>query len=501
MNGMFGMLELLSLGQLNPEQRATLEVVRESSRSLLRIIDDILDFSRIEAGKLEVRPEAASINAVIQHVHDIYAGSASGKGLLLTRSVDPRISPALMVDPLRLRQILTNFVSNALKFTVEGTIEIKAEMIACADRQERVRFSVQDTGIGISRQDQERLFHPFSQIDGETARQTPGTGLGLTICRRLAELMGGRVDMQSEPGKGTTMTLTLSLPIADPQDMPAPDSESLRGLPTTSTGARRIAPSMEQAQADGTLVLVVDDHPINRTLLLRQVQMLGYAVHSADDGAEALEKWKTGRFGMVITDCNMPRMDGYELARMIRRIEAAEGRARVPIIACTANALTGETAKCIDAGMDDCLVKPIQLSHLLKGLDHWMPIPDGPAIAPLSWQPEAAQTNIPVDLSLIAATWGGDAKTVRGILATFRAGNDEDAAKLREAVAARDGFRIAHSAHRMLGASRMVGALDFAQVCEQIDQATHVDDLNTVRARMEAFERERTRLIAYIESL
>ena len=267
MNGVLGMLELLSLTKLDAEQRTTLEIVRESGKSLLRIIDDILDFSKIEAGKLEVRPEVASIKEVIEGVLNIYSGNASSKGLLLKPIVDPQISPAVLVDPVRLRQILNNFVSNAIKFTSQGTIEIKAELIERADGEDRVRFSVKDTGIGISAENQQRLFQPFSQAEGDTARRYGGTGLGLTICRRLADMMGGSIEMVSELGKGTTMILTLSLPIADPKDLPKTDPEGTRDLLSATTRMRRMAPSVAQAETEGTLVLLVDDHPTNRMLL------------------------------------------------------------------------------------------------------------------------------------------------------------------------------------------------------------------------------------------
>ena len=498
MNGMFGMLELLSLSGLNPEQQGTLEIVRESGQSLLRIIDDILDFSKIEAGKLEIRPAAASIAKLVASVNDTYAGNASAKGLLLRQAVDPHISPVLVVDSLRLRQILNNFVSNAIKFTAKGCVDIEAKLIARSDGQEQVCFSVRDTGMGISPQDQQRLFQPFSQIDGEATRRAAGTGLGLSICRRLAELMGGDVKMASEVGRGTTLTLTLALPVARPGDL---QTEGGQDPSSAATGGSSAAPGVEPARADGTLVLVADDHPVNRMLLVRQMQTLGYAAESVEDGAQALEQWKTGRFAIVISDCNMPRMDGYELARAIRSIEASEGRARTPIIACTANALPDEAAKCSAAGMDDCVVKPVQLPQLSAKLRQHLPLPGTRSRPSEASRPGTAEAGAPVDLTLIAANWGGDPATVRDILRAFRDANDKDAANLRQAVAGSDTFQVTHSAHRMLGAGRMVGARDFAFVCAQIDRASRAGDWNAVHEAMRAFEGEWNRLHAYFESL
>jgi PAS domain S-box-containing protein len=505
MNGVLGMVELLALTRLDAEQRTTLEIVRESGRSLLRIIDDILDFSRIEAGRLEVRPEAASIKEVIEGVFNIYSGNASSKGLLLKPVVDPQISPAVWVDPGRLRQILSNFVSNAIKFTSEGIIEIKADLIERVDAEDRVRFSVKDTGIGISPENQQQLFQPFRQADGEITRRYGGTGLGLTICRRLADLMGGSIEMVSELGKGTTIILTLSLPIADPQDLPEAEPEVTRDLLSSTTRMRRLAPSVAQAETEGTLVLLVDDHPTNRLLLVRQVKTLGYAAESAQNGVDALDKLQSGRFKMVITDCNMPEMDGYELARSIRRHESANGAGRIPIIACTANALGGEAETCFAAGMDDYLAKPVELTQLLTKLDQWLPIPEADA-APseqsrIHSDPPAPGAAAPVDRSVLAEISGGDAAAERDILLDFRRVNDEDAAMLKQAVTNSDIPQVTRASHRIKGACKMVGAMELASVCEHIEHASRANDWNTIQVYMGAFHQEWMRLNAYLDSM
>ncbi|MGJ7509966.1 response regulator [Variovorax sp. GT1P44] len=499
MNGMLGMLELLSLTELDAEQRETLGLVRESSRSLLRIIDDILDFSKIEAGKLEVRPEVVSVKRLVEEVQSIYLGNASGKGLIVRRMVDPRVSPALRVDPVRLRQILNNFVSNAIKFTSEGWIDINVQWLGRTDGQEKLRFQVKDTGIGISPEDQERLFQPFTQVDGDPGRRRPGgTGLGLVISRQLAQMMGGTISMESSPGMGTTVTLELTLPVAEPPPGSGADSYRARSAPTA---VRRIAPAVAQAEAEGTLVLLVDDHPVNRMLILRQVRTLGYAAQTADDGVQALEMWKSGRFGMVITDCHMPHMDGYELTRCIRRVEAAEGRGRVPIIACTANALQGEAETCFAAGMDDFLVKPVELAQLTEKVDRWLPLPlaTSSAGAPVDAAPASDAPSGPIDHALLAGKCGGDASMVNEVLAAFRRTCEDDSNGLRLAVAGDDVAQVTLCAHRMAGASKMVGAADFAAACEHIDRVSRTGDWQAVLAGMPAFERERMRLADYFK--
>jgi len=502
MNGVLGMLELLGMTKLEGEQRTMLTIVRESGKSLLRIIDDILDFSKIEAGKLEIRPEVASIKAAVQGVHRLFAGNASSKGILLSYSVDSRISPAVKTDPLRLRQILNNFVSNAIKFTSEGRIEIKAELVDERDGVAQVRFSVTDTGIGISAEAQRSLFQPFSQADGNTTRRYGGTGLGLAICRRLADLMGGSLEMLSAPGKGTSMILSLSLPIADPKDLPKSESP---GEQDSVALVRRMAPSVAQAQAEGTLVLLVDDHSTNRAVLTLQMNSLGYAVEGAENGLEALDKWKSGRFGIVITDCHMPEMDGYDLARSIRQRESANGGKRIPIIACTANALGGEAEKCLAAGMDDYLVKPVELNELSKKLECWLPLSQGASSCEAGNSPRTGATGAeavaPVVRSVLAAISGGNATIERDIIVDFRRNNDKDAAEFEQAVSDADFPRITRAIHRINGASKTVGALGLATVSERIERASRAGDRAAIEADMPAFHAEWARLNAYFDSL
>jgi PAS domain S-box-containing protein len=500
MNGVLGMLELLSLTQLEADQRATLSTARESARSLLGIIDDILDVSKIEAGRLELRPEPTALGEVVEGVFLVYSVAASSKNLLLMRTVDARISPTLVVDPLRLRQILNNFTSNAIKFTVEGHVEIRAELIERRDGRDVVRFSVADTGIGISPENQRKLFQPFVQAEADTTRRFGGTGLGLAICRRLAEMMDGAIEMQSEVGKGTTMTLTLALPIGDPA-LVRPSAAA--GGPSAATAAlmgRRAAPTVAQAEADGTLVLVVDDHPTNRSLLERQLRALGYAAESADNALTALERWRTGRFAVVVTDCHMPEMDGYDLARAIRAEEAARGARRMPVIACTANALAGEAEVCLAAGMDDYLAKPVEMAALAKALDRWLPLPAPRAVA--SAPAAAGQAGpAPIAAAALAELTGGDEAIEREILREYKMANDADVLSLEDALARRDLPGITRAAHRIKGASKMVGARDLAAVCAAIEQAGRGDDLPGVMAEEARLRRELERLNAYLDGV
>jgi CheY-like chemotaxis protein/HPt (histidine-containing phosphotransfer) domain-containing protein len=295
----------------------------------------------------------------------------------------------------------------------------------------------------------------------------------------------------------------LKFPIADSRDLVRTDPQAERALASTTARMRRVPPSVPAAEKEGTLVLIVDDHPTNRALLVRQVNALGYAAESADHGLEALARWKSGRFAIVITDCNMPEMDGYELSRSVRGIEGAEGRKRTPISACTANALGGEAERCFEAGMDDYLVKPVELSKVLEKLDRWLPIPrKGPPTFAGSASPRVAPAaDSPVDRSVLAGISAGDFVTERRLLTQFRRVNDQDAATFNHAVVAGDIPSVSKVAHRMLGATRVVGALPLALVCEQIEHASREGDWTAISASVEPFQREWTRLNTYLDSV
>jgi signal transduction histidine kinase/CheY-like chemotaxis protein/HPt (histidine-containing phosphotransfer) domain-containing protein len=489
MNGVLGMLELLALSDLDRHQRTTLEIVRDSGRSLLRIIDDILDFSKIEAGKLELRAEVASVAKVVRSVVAIYSGNASSKALILTAHVDPAISPAVLVDPLRLQQILNNLVSNSIKFTSKGFVEVRAELVERKDATDVVRFSVTDTGIGISADAQGALFQPFMQADGEITRAFGGTGLGLSIGQRLAKLMNGTMAIESQLGKGTIASLTLPLPIADPGLLPVSADTSEIDALGAAIVARRKAPSAQDAEKEGTLVLAVDDHPINRMLLMRQVTVLGYAAEEACNGVEALELWKSGRFRLILTDVNMPEMDGYALARAVRAQEAGAGRERTAIIACTANALKGEAENCFAAGMDDYIAKPIELTKLLAKLDAWLPIPGHGDAASL------------IDRTVLAEIAGGDPALEREVFARFLPVNEQDAAALSQALTDGDMPQVTHLAHRIKGASATIGAVALAEVCGRMELAARANDWPGVVINRETFEREAARLNGYLKAL
>jgi signal transduction histidine kinase/CheY-like chemotaxis protein/HPt (histidine-containing phosphotransfer) domain-containing protein len=487
MIGVTGMVEILALTELDPDQRRALNVIQTSAQSLLQIIGDILDFSKIEAGRLELQPVATSLRTLLHSVVANFSGSASSKGLTLTCRIDERIAPAHQVDALRLRQILGNFLSNAIKFTEQGLVQVVLEWRGGEGPGDGSRgdpgngfdllcLRVTDTGIGISAEGQARLFQAFAQAEGDTTRRYGGTGLGLAICRRLAELMGGEVAMESVPGLGTTLRLMLRLPRAPLAEVAAEPSLAVE----PGSFAARQLPSIEQAERERSLVLLVDDHPTNRMVIARQLALAGYASEAAVDGEDGLEKWRSGRYALLLSDVHMPRLDGYELARAIRDEEARDGRARTPIVALTASALKGEAERCLAAGMDDYLAKPVGIPVLTATLRRWLPhiggddapSPDAaiPAALPQLEQPP------PLDVVALEALIGADPVLARTVLDDFLGSTVQDLDALNGARIAGDLVALTRQAHKIKGASRLVGALELAETAGQLESAARAGE-------------------------
>ena len=494
LTGMLGMLEVLSLTSLDHDQDETLKAVWESGRSLLRIVNDILDWSKIEAGKLTLSPRSISIPRLLQEVVNTYSRVASSKSLLLWHHADARLAAAHIVDPLRLSQVLNNFVSNALRFTRSGEIELRAELLERLDSCERIRFSVRDTGIGIDREVQQHLFQRYRQESADTARMYGGTGLGLSICRRLADLMDGQLELVSEPGQGSTFSVTLSLPIsATPGDM------GMTALPEVTR--KHVQPLLEEG-AEAPLVLAVDDHPINRDLLVRQIKLLGLRAETAENGQVALSLWQEERFALVITDCHMPEMDGYVLTQEIRRIEAEKRLTRTPVIAWTANALAEEKERCLNAGMDALLVKPADLSQLKEVLKEWLHLAETDRSEPVAPLPagEGGQTQAPIDYVALSRVVPEQADQIQ-VLRDFQAHLCADRIHLGEMLEQGDHLNGERTAHRMKGSSRMVGATDIGAACAVIEQAVREGKLTEAHLALAGLDAAIERLEAHCAAL
>ncbi|TWA85042.1 PAS domain S-box-containing protein [Azospirillum brasilense] len=629
MNGVLGMLELLERTPLDGGQRDTVATMRESATSLLRIIDDILDFSKVEAGKMDLEQVPVSIPALVEGVADTLAPAARAKGLTLLTYVDPAIPQALTGDPVRLRQILFNLCGNAIKFTERGRIVVQATLVVGADTNTRtatrLRIAVTDTGIGISETARRQLFQPFTQAESSTARRFGGTGLGLSISRRLVALMGGTIGVDSAPGVGSTFWVELTL---DSAAAPAPAEAAaapafpaadpdlagltvLVGLPETAerrivadyleaAGARVLAAgepdalaelartareasgalnvvvvdealhtpaaaqapqllgrrvgearvptvllqdpagigrpvasgpvaggpiadgsvavsrpvrraalvravtvaagraladaapgegpptaapcapaplsperAIAEAEARGRLILVAEDNAINRKVLQMQLTALGHTAELTTGGAEALAALERRRYALLLTDIQMPEVDGFELTRRIRAAERATG-AHLPIVALTANAAPADIESYAAAGMDEALSKPLDLVKLDAVLARFLPLAAADAAAP-SPPPQPPPETPAIDLDVLRRLCGDDRALMNELLNDFIGIGRHIADEVADAVIARNGTAIRAGAHNLKGCARNAGAKALGDAAQALEQALMQD--------------------------
>ena len=349
LNGVLAMAEVMAMDDLKPAQRERLSVIRDSGGLLLAVLNDVLDLSKIEAGRLDLVEQDFDLAALAASLREGFAGQAQDKGLAFEVAVAPEARGVWRGDVDRLRQILGNLVSNALKFTMTGAVAVR---FASAEDGSGLRIDVADTGIGISPEMQPRLFDKFVQADSSTTRQFGGSGLGLAICRELATLMGGGVAVQSRAGLGSTFTVVLAMPRGEACSA----VEAVEELPLTGPRTR-------------PRVLAADDNPTNQKVIAAVLAPLGAEVELVADGAACVEAWKRGGHDIILMDIHMPVMDGVEAAKAIRQLEAMEGRARVPIVAVTANALAHQVEGYLAAGMDGHVAKPIEVTKLYAAIE------------------------------------------------------------------------------------------------------------------------------------
>jgi two-component system sensor histidine kinase EvgS len=489
--GVTGMVEVLGHTRLDEDQRRALNIIQHSAQSLLQIIGDILDFSKIEAGKLDLSLVPTSLRKLVATTAYNFLGSASSKGLNLTFEIDESLARAHLADPVRIRQVLGNFLSNALKFTEHGAIVVACRRLGGDASRERVEFSVSDTGIGISEEAQRKLFQPFTQAESSTTRRYGGTGLGLTICRRLAELMGGEVTMRSELGRGTTMRFTTDFELGRVEDIEG--GEDPESMEAPSFVPRRL-PTPAEAERERSLILLVDDHPTNRLVIGRQLSLAGFACETAEDGEQGLERWRSGRYALVLSDIHMPKLDGYQMTDAIRAEEQARDLPRTPIIAITAAALKGDAERSLAAGMDDYLIKPVTIPVLVERLRRWMPhldlaamlppsgsAPEAPGTTPRDPVPQVEQPP-PVDPAVLATIAGGDAQAERELMADYLDTTRRDVDALRKALEAGDAVALGREAHKIKGAARLVGTHELAAAAEALEAAARAQDLMQAQA-------------------
>lgn len=443
LSAIVGLLEL----QVH-EGRSDAELIRmahASSLNLLELIGDVLDISRIESGKMTLNPDWCRISALLNPLVNTFSGLARQKGLLLSLNL-PQVEWDILADSHRLRQILSNLIGNAVKFTEQGSVHINV-LLNTDDTEHRLDIDVVDTGPGIAYEAQQRLFSPFEQGGHSTSG---GSGLGLAISREIAQLMGGDVILRSIPGKGTTLSVSIPVNVRSPSLTEV--SASDRALETLSF----------------LNILIVDDHPANRLLITRQLTLMGHRVTEANNGQQGLAQWESEQPDVIITDCSMPIMDGVEMSRRIR-----EMRGEVVIIGMTANAQESERQRCIAAGMNDCLFRPVSLEQLAsvlvaltdagqsgdESLEHWL------------------------KLEKVAVFLPDSPKEISQFISTVITETRQDLMQAKEAVTNDDYAAAQRCFHRMAGTLRVIGVQRITDICELLEELTAMHEEKNILFR------------------
>jgi signal transduction histidine kinase/CheY-like chemotaxis protein len=358
MNGVLGSLELLRRSRLDDQQRRLVRTAASSGESLMAILNDVLDHSKIEAGKLSLTHAPLSLHALAASVVSLFRANAESKGLALVLDLEPNVVDWVIGDAQRLKQVLLNLVGNAIKFTERGGVSLRLSREAAPAGRAAIEFEVIDSGIGMTAEARRQLFEPFHQVDGTRNRRRGGTGLGLAISQRIVEAMGSRIEVESRPGHGSSFRFTIVLDI-DPTPGPRPVTDSAMG-------------GLDKPSTLGGTVLVVEDNPVNRIIAEEMLQSLGINVVEAADGEQALEQLTRHHINVVLMDCQMPVMDGYTATRHIREREQKSGLPRTPIVALTANAFDEDAAQAKAVGMDAHLAKPYTREQLRDMLATWL---------------------------------------------------------------------------------------------------------------------------------
>jgi PAS domain S-box-containing protein len=619
MNSVIGVTDLLLQTTLNPEQREFVETIRVGGESLLTVINDILDFSKIESGKIEFEERPLELKTCIEEVLDLLSHKAIEKGVDLIYWIDHSVPPYIVGDALRLRQILINLVSNAIKFTDHGEVFVSTSLSWKLGDELALKFSVRDTGIGISADKLDRLFKAFSQVDSSTTRRYGGTGLGLVISQRLAELMGGNIWAESELGKGSTFSFTInsstppanmvlpkfylrgkvpelngkrvlivddnetnlmilrmhcenwgmtprtsassrkalewvrkgdpfdvaiidmmipemdglqlakelrairsreSLPLIlcssagqsateyDPDNLfsailvkPIKQDQIFEAVTAVVTGTNRAkarakpTPSTMSTEHLPLSLLVAEDNPVNQKLLVRVLQQLGYSADLAADGAEVLRALKKKRYDLIFMDVHMPEMDGLEATRTI--VNSRRREERPIIIAVTADALQGDREKCIEAGMDDYITKPIRMADIQGVIERWGKATAEPAKKSVKADPTAGlglleqamlermqQLGLETDLAFMIE-----------LIATYAPSFEKQFELLTKATSEKDAHNLHQAAHSLKGAGLNIGALEFGELCRKIEDLASGNDFESVESMIAALKQEKARLL------
>jgi signal transduction histidine kinase/CheY-like chemotaxis protein/HPt (histidine-containing phosphotransfer) domain-containing protein len=486
MNGIMGLVDLLIRTELNQEQKKYCEIIKGSSVTLLSIVNDVLDFSKIEAGKLILINSEFDVRSVIDQTVQLLSPRAAEKGLVIRSSVNEDVPARCIGDQLRITQILTNLVGNAVKFTKKGEVRVGLEVQEQTGSKCLLRFAVTDTGIGISEEDRKTLFQPFSQIDGSATRKYGGTGLGLTISKQFAEMMGGTIGVDSEPGKGSTFWVTALLEV----------SQDKAGAEAAPGGAKQ---GSLGTRAAGLHVLVVEDHEANQKVASLMLEGLGCKVDIVSDGKEGVAAVAAKEYDIVFMDCHMPVMNGFEATAAIRKAEP-HSRRNV-IIAMTASASQEEKDNCVTCGMDDFVPKPILLDDLLRAIDRWtsrkQTLEPQHTVAPA--EPESIDVARIGQLKRLSEKH--DPEMLANLVTDYLDGAPARIAKMRQAVRTSNPEELGTQAHSFLGVSGNLGLRRMAMLCGNLQYLSHADSLSGANEAIDRIDEELKQVRSMLRSM
>lgn len=487
LNAIMGLNTLLLNSSLNDEQRRWLELMDSSAHTLLALLNDVLDFSRMDAGKLRLEDQPFDLARELKNMAALYKGQAIAKSVEFALDLSPDLMLQVRGDALRLRQVLGNLLSNALKFTpTRGRIEMRARLVwPDGPAASWLELAIQDTGVGIARDQQATIFEAFTQADASTTRHYGGSGLGLAICARLVQLMDGRIGLQSEPGQGSCFTVLLPLRADSPMAAPA--------------RVRPESPALESSHSfSGLSVLVADDHPVNELLLNRLLQKLGCSVRSASHGEGAVAQWEQGGLDLVLMDVQMPGTNGLQATQRIRTLERERGLPRTPIVAVTANAMHGDRDRYLASGFDSYASKPIALAELLQAMKSALDAAASPMPTPT---PERSKGQAPqpgaVALaqsvaapSNLTALLGDDAQALALFAQRLKASLAEEMGLLRTACEARSLEQVLFAIHRLNNSLALISADRATRLCKGLELSARSGDWALYQRALPLLEKE-----------
>lgn len=482
MNGILGLSEILRESPLDEDQRECLYALSGSATSLLTILNDILDFSKIEAGELTVESYPYHVPEMLRAIRELMTPLAVKRGLTLTFEMSADCPPYLRGDSHRVQQILINLVGNAIKFTEQGSVTVHTYTLTRDDGSLDLHLSVSDTGIGIAPEYQELIFQKFTQADGSNTRKYGGTGLGLAITRQLATLMGGSLTLTSEVGKGSTFHCSIP---TERTEAPLTRHESREDVPMNHAATARL--------------LLVEDHPINQMLLIRILKKMGFTdFDRAEDGDQAVQLCKEKQYDLILMDCQMPVMDGYEATRRIRGREVGREQ-HVPILAMTANAMVGDREKCLHAGMDDYISKPIDAQQLRRAISRWLTVEETRTEPTNGGKQQAAAACL--DLAHLRMFTDGDSAEEAQLFQIFFTNAESAMQKLKTSLTHQATNEWQKAAHLLKGASGNLGAKILYQLCADAEFWREHEDTETKHHQLRAIREALDTLKAYCDQL